>query len=390
MTLYELLQVDRKASKEVIQMAYKALAKKYHPDTNTEENRIECEDQMKLLNHARDVLSEDASRETYDSYLEDVSGDQKTSKTEKTNRREENSNNSSSEDEVLESERSLRPRPWARYIARGIDLILFFIFIYIMWAYIDPKSFVAFNVDNDLKAKFIGYLILTASSLFIEALFISTLSTTPGKTIFNLNAVDMNGKKLSFGKALERSYLVYNTGESFGVPGVYHWSVWNNYKLLKKNNVTNYDKDLGTMVITAPKRNIKVSVLIFLISFLAVGIPYGALYSAAELDLKPNISQEILIEKTNLERETSELKDSQSKLITFGNELKTLKEELILFKQEHKQDEMGYEFLLVDYNKEENLYKAMVNSYESKVKEYNVSVETYNTKYGFKTPLSPQ
>ena len=38
-TLYDILEVSRKASKEVIDKAYKTLAKKYHPDLQTSENR---------------------------------------------------------------------------------------------------------------------------------------------------------------------------------------------------------------------------------------------------------------------------------------------------------------------------------------------------------------
>ncbi len=37
--LYDILEVSRKASKEVIEKAYKTLAKKYHPDLQTAENK---------------------------------------------------------------------------------------------------------------------------------------------------------------------------------------------------------------------------------------------------------------------------------------------------------------------------------------------------------------
>ena len=36
---YEILEVDRKASPEVIDKAYKTLAKKYHPDLQDENNK---------------------------------------------------------------------------------------------------------------------------------------------------------------------------------------------------------------------------------------------------------------------------------------------------------------------------------------------------------------
>ena len=48
-TLYDILEVSRKASKEVIDKAYKTLAKKYHPDLQTSENREYAEEMMKKI-----------------------------------------------------------------------------------------------------------------------------------------------------------------------------------------------------------------------------------------------------------------------------------------------------------------------------------------------------
>ena len=66
---YELLEVSEKASKEVIEKAYKALAKKYHPDLN-QDNKKEAELQMKQINEAYDVLIDDTKRANYDSVLQ--------------------------------------------------------------------------------------------------------------------------------------------------------------------------------------------------------------------------------------------------------------------------------------------------------------------------------
>ena len=63
---YEILQVDTKASKQVIEMAYKALAKQYHPDLNPVEDREQCEEMIKLLNEAREILTDDEKRHEYD------------------------------------------------------------------------------------------------------------------------------------------------------------------------------------------------------------------------------------------------------------------------------------------------------------------------------------
>ena len=67
---YEILEVDRKASPEVIEKAYKTLAKKYHPDLQDENNKNIYAEKMKEINEAYDVLSDDYKKTTYDEQLE--------------------------------------------------------------------------------------------------------------------------------------------------------------------------------------------------------------------------------------------------------------------------------------------------------------------------------
>lgn len=68
-TLYDILEVSEQASKEVIEKAYRVLAKKYHPDLQTDENKIKAESKMKEINEAYNVLSDELSREKYDEKL---------------------------------------------------------------------------------------------------------------------------------------------------------------------------------------------------------------------------------------------------------------------------------------------------------------------------------
>lgn len=69
-TLYDVLEVSRKASKEVIEKAYKTLAKKYHPDVQMPENKAKAEEMMKRINEAYGILSDDQKRKEYDAKLE--------------------------------------------------------------------------------------------------------------------------------------------------------------------------------------------------------------------------------------------------------------------------------------------------------------------------------
>lgn len=67
---YKILEVDQKASNEIIEKAYKTLVKKYHPDLQNPEKQKEYEEKMKLINEAYSVLSDDYKRTTYDEQLQ--------------------------------------------------------------------------------------------------------------------------------------------------------------------------------------------------------------------------------------------------------------------------------------------------------------------------------
>lgn len=68
-TLYEILEVSEGASKEVIEKAYRVLAKKYHPDLQTEENKLKAEKHMKEINEAYSILGDEGKRKEYDKKL---------------------------------------------------------------------------------------------------------------------------------------------------------------------------------------------------------------------------------------------------------------------------------------------------------------------------------
>lgn len=67
---YEILEVDKNASKEIIDKAYKTLAKKYHPDLQEGQSKKENEEKMKLINEAYSVLSDETRKNTYDEQLQ--------------------------------------------------------------------------------------------------------------------------------------------------------------------------------------------------------------------------------------------------------------------------------------------------------------------------------
>ncbi len=64
-THYDTLKVSRDAPIEVIQAAYRSLARKYHPD-HDRSRTAENEAAMKAINAAYEVLSDPARRAAYD------------------------------------------------------------------------------------------------------------------------------------------------------------------------------------------------------------------------------------------------------------------------------------------------------------------------------------
>lgn len=67
---YDILQVNRNASPEIIEKAYKTLAKKYHPDLQTEENKKQAEEILKEINEAYETLSNFEKKQIYDKSLD--------------------------------------------------------------------------------------------------------------------------------------------------------------------------------------------------------------------------------------------------------------------------------------------------------------------------------
>jgi curved DNA-binding protein len=66
---YRVLQVTREAEPEVIDRAYRALSRKYHPDLGTAGDREMRTTRMQSINEAYRVLRDPARRSRYDARL---------------------------------------------------------------------------------------------------------------------------------------------------------------------------------------------------------------------------------------------------------------------------------------------------------------------------------
>ena len=66
---YDILQINKNASPEIIEKAYKTLAKMYHPDLQSEENKKSSEEILKQINEAYEILSNPEKKKIYDDSL---------------------------------------------------------------------------------------------------------------------------------------------------------------------------------------------------------------------------------------------------------------------------------------------------------------------------------
>ena len=66
---YDILEINKNASPEIIEKAYKTLVKKYHPDLQENDLKIKYEEKIKKINDAYEVLSDSEKRKNYDFIL---------------------------------------------------------------------------------------------------------------------------------------------------------------------------------------------------------------------------------------------------------------------------------------------------------------------------------
>lgn len=85
---YEILEITENASQEVVKAAYRALAKKYHPDS-FKGSEADREKSMSQINEAYDVLSDEQKRMRYDAELQSKRQREQTAERQNTYRRNE-------------------------------------------------------------------------------------------------------------------------------------------------------------------------------------------------------------------------------------------------------------------------------------------------------------
>jgi hypothetical protein len=218
---YEVLQVSPHASQEIIEAAYKRLAKMYHPDAGGSEEK------MKELNEAHDTLSDTTLRNYYDSIL--------------SVRKQREDSRPQSQDQIYENQGtksidySLKPRPWVRYFARMTDIFIL--------TFISGIILAIFGINAAIVGSriiFISIAIIMAS--FIESILLCTLGTTPGKWLLSTKVLHHAGNKPTFVESFKRFWIMYVCGCGLGIPLLSLITLWYSMSYLVGNEKTYWDQ----------------------------------------------------------------------------------------------------------------------------------------------------
>ncbi|MCF6176660.1 MAG: RDD family protein [Victivallaceae bacterium] len=126
-------------------------------------------------------------------------------------------------------------RPWIRYWARMIDIMIFSFILGITAALI-------YEPLLDIPDAVFG-IILLFLYVFAEAAMLASWGATPGKAMLSVRLRNANGDKLSYGAALKRSFDVWARGLGVGIPIIALYTQINAYNRLTNEGMTAWDRD---------------------------------------------------------------------------------------------------------------------------------------------------
>ncbi|MGH7491381.1 MAG: RDD family protein [bacterium] len=132
-------------------------------------------------------------------------------------------------------------RPWVRYWARIIDVMLFAFLVGTVLGSVYPS---ALEINDTLLG-----IVVVFAYVFVEPCMLSSWGTTPGKAILDVRLRKQNGTKPGYSDALSRAFNVWIRGFGLGIPIIALFTLISAYMRLSENGLTSWDKDGGFRII---------------------------------------------------------------------------------------------------------------------------------------------
>ncbi len=128
--------------------------------------------------------------------------------------------------------------PWRRYFARGMDVSLAVLTIYII------QSVILHTPILDGAAAMIGRTLLAwGVILLVEPLLIHFWGTTPGKWVWGIRLERNGGGRLTLGEAYKRTFYVFAAGEGMSIPIVEIICNFRSYRRYKQGYDLYWEED---------------------------------------------------------------------------------------------------------------------------------------------------
>jgi uncharacterized RDD family membrane protein YckC/Tfp pilus assembly major pilin PilA len=227
-THYDNLQVKETASDEVIKGAYRYLSQKWHPDKNPH-NKQEAERVLRIINQAYAVLSDPIKRKEHDDWIKKQrnSGDgaaqnaPSPSPHTQHQRREEYAKAPAHAQGQAAGVVMLYAEFWKRFAAMILDWLIMLMPAVLVVVVIGVMVGVSSEGSDKSSAEALGnlagfplYLLYWLYFAFMES---SAKQATLGKMALGIKVVDLQGNRISFGRATGRFFGKNVSGFSLGI-----------------------------------------------------------------------------------------------------------------------------------------------------------------------------
>lgn len=161
------------------------------------------------------------------------------------------------------------PYPYVRFLGRMADVLMH------MTLYLAVLRIlgVAFTPDF-LPGSYEALLYLCLPMVLIEAAFIGTLGTTPGKAMLGVSVRDYQGNRLSFSTAFRRSLFVMVLGLGCFAPSLMALALFFSWWWVRRFGFTPWDRKLGTTDVLNESLTLRKVVMTLVLIILCLQIMY--------------------------------------------------------------------------------------------------------------------
>lgn len=208
------------------------------------------EEEKKLRKPGKDIPENDAEI----SAAEPVDGESVTEEAEK----------KPEEDVVL-----VVPYPYVRFLGRMADVMMH------MTLYLAVLRLLGLGFSPDfLPGSYEALLYLCLPLVLIEAAFVATLGTTPGKAMLGVSVRDYLGRRLSFSTAFRRSLFVMVLGLGCFAPSLMVLALFFSWWWVRRFGFTPWDRKLGTTDVLNDSLTLRKVVMTLVLIILCLQIMY--------------------------------------------------------------------------------------------------------------------